>query len=221
MEQTVKSLSELMSTAMKSYTDSKPKSIIPNEAEVISQGQELIRSGYQPIDQDVFGKLCRYLAAPNGQGLFLYGKVGTGKTFFFKRMFSRLEFANTVQLSEAYKSTGGRINGMFWYESYWICDSETDRHSLVIDDLGTEPKTNIYGTVTELLVDVIDQRYRDWQKTGVKTYFTSNLNSKELDVRYGRRATDRIAEMCAAIEFTGNSIRGLRKQPLPAEDKNT
>lgn len=210
MEQSVKnikSISDVMEDALISLNDNKKAPVIPSNEKIAGMGFEMIEKGYQPHNKEVFEKLAKYLAAPNGKGLLLYGKVGTGKTFFFQRMFPEIELASASKISEAFKGTSGRLNGMFWFESYRIYDSETDRYSLVIDDMGTEPMANIYGVTTELLADVIDQRYRDWKKTGVKTYITSNLTNVEMDKRYGRRTTDRIAEICSCISFEGLSLR--------------
>lgn len=204
----VKSISEVMEDALKKLNDDKKEPVMPTADEIAGRGWEMIEKGYQPHDKEIFEKLAKYLAAPNGKGLLLYGKVGTGKTFFFQKMFSEIQLSSALKISEAFKSTNGKMNGMFWYESFWIMDSETWRQSLVIDDMGVEPLSNVYGTVTELMADVIDQRYRDWKKTGVKTYITSNLSNVEMDKRYGRRVTDRIAEMSVCVEFSGTSLRG-------------
>jgi len=75
--------------------------------------------------------------------------------------------------------------------------------------VGTEPAGVSFGTREEVIGRVLADRYRHWKRWGreARTYITTNLALPALQERYGRRVTDRLAEMCAMVRFEADSVR--------------
>ena len=77
---------------------------------------------------------------------------------------------------------------------------------MVIDDLGTE-YLDKNGYFSHRLDELIDDRYSNYKKTII----TTNLNSKDFQVRYGARVADRIREGFkyggGYVELNGKSLR--------------
>jgi DNA replication protein DnaC len=79
-------------------------------------------------------------------------------------------------------------------------------HTLIIDDLGKEPK--FFGE--EKLAEVINLFYERRFKSEVMPmvlYITTNLTIDEISERYGYSVLDRIIEMCEIVNVTGESTR--------------
>jgi DNA replication protein DnaC len=74
---------------------------------------------------------------------------------------------------------------------------------LIIDDLGTERRTDWTG---EQLHRLFDTRGRERRRTVV----TTNLTSAEVEERYDSRVADRLLDDSMAIRFTGQSMRKPR-----------
>ena len=139
----------------------------------------------------------------NGYNLWLCGKPGVGKTFFFDCM-SRIR-----------KGRGGEpIVKLSMIETQgWTMDtarewvSENEWHDIVIDDLGYEPLLNHYGEKVELFPYLLECR----MQTTKRTHLTSNLGSKDIVVRYKRRVSDRFVQFFKKEAFKdGESRRVIR-----------
>jgi len=183
----------------------------PTELEMVRAGQDLIAMKYLPYDQKVFIKLAKYFArwtAGKKHGLILSGGVGTGKTYFLKSCFRIRAFVKASKFIEAYKENDGMTSGNFWYDTIGVMESETWGRNIIIDDLGVEPICNYYGTTIELMDEILNQRYLDWQRNRALTLITTNLTPVKLQKRYDARTCDRLMEMCDLVEFHGDSVRG-------------
>ena len=182
----------------------------PLDCEIRQAVNDMISLRYMPYDQPSFLALAKWLARfhqGKKHGLLLSGNVGTGKTHFVKTCVNFRSFCGAMKFVSAYKQHG-IMDSAFWYECLSVFDGESWGRHIVIDELGIEPVLNNYGTKTEVLEEVINQRYSDWQRNGAITLITSNLRPLELERRYGTRTTDRLREMCDLIEFNGTSLRG-------------
>lgn len=136
-----------------------------------------------------------------GQGLLLYGTVGTGKTY------GACEVANALidKGYSAYVTNFAKVlntlQGTFDKQEY--IDSLNNYQILVIDDLGIERETPF---AREQVFNVIDARYR----LGLPLIVTTNLTLRDLknpsNIDNGR-VYDRILEKCFPIEITGASRR--------------
>lgn len=151
-------------------------------------------------------KECRQ----EGLGLLIYGQPGNGKTYLSSCIANELlkQFVPVICVS---------INGLLSriQETYnrWGKEAEADvikglcnADLLIIDDLGTEKKTDWSES---MIYNIIDSRYR----SNLPLIVTTNLNINPMEVNgvltelYGKRTEDRILEMCTPINNTSKSIR--------------
>lgn len=178
------------------------------EANVEARAVEMLRSGYEPTEASVKA-IEAYLS---GYGLWLHGKVGTGKTAFFRHLkpmrFGESELRPSRIVVWSMLTTLGadmdEIRGKL---------RECENDELVLDDVGSEPVFNFYGGKFEILPYVIERR----MESSRRTHVTTNLTAKEIAARYGVRTLDRFAEMFAPIEFTGASRRTLKQNDYIVE----
>lgn len=172
---------------------------------------KLMKSKFQTADMsDNHINLCKKYAekfikigtAP--KGLYLYGSVGTGKTFASACIANYLmENGKTVlvmnlglYLIKLQREWAEAENDILNYVKN--CDL------LVIDDLGVE---KVSEWVLDKVFTLIDTRYRAEKPLIVTTNL--NLKGKEnsIEDKFGIRAADRIEEMCYSIKVIGESKR--------------
>lgn len=142
------------------------------------------------------------LYKPQGIGLYIYGGVGTGKTFYASCIANEVarvygEKIKALSINKILNDIFSTKNPSEYIKELMSADL------LVIDDLGTERKTD-YGL--EQVFTVIDERY----KTQKPLIITSNVDYAALtrwnDIRY-KRIYDRIIDMCLPLQIVGESRR--------------
>jgi DNA replication protein DnaC len=138
----------------------------------------------------------------DGKGLLLYGTVGTGKTYYAACIANRLIDQGYAVLMTNFARLTNQIQGMFEGKQKYI-DSLNRYQLLIIDDLGTERKSEF---MQEMVFNIVDARYR----SGLPFIITTNLTAEEIkkpqDVGYSR-IYDRILERCFPVEVSGASRR--------------
>lgn len=138
----------------------------------------------------------------SGQGLLLFGPVGTGKTFYAACIANALIdrgipccVTNFARLSNVLQQT--------YDGKQAIIDSMKEFDLLVIDDLGAERRTDY---MAETVWSIIDTRYR----SGLPLIVTTNMTAEELkhpaDIR-DERVFSRLYEMCLPVEVVGKDHR--------------
>ncbi len=138
----------------------------------------------------------------NNQGLFLWGNVGTGKSFAAACIANYLLsnkisviMTSFVKILEIIQNAGERENEMI--------ERLNSVKLVIFDDLGAERNTDY---ALEKVYNIIDTRYRK----NLPMILTSNLSMEDMkdetDIRY-KRIFDRIFEVCYPIQFTGPSMR--------------
>lgn len=158
----------------------------------------LEKSGWKKeIAGDDFDKAVKAICMmfETGRGLLLTGSAGCGKT----------SLARCIR----------RMLGLDGYSLYY-CGSEADlkelrsntlelcNGSIVIDDIGVEETKKNFGNVEDT-VGVFIQTYHLRGKG--RFIGTTNMNAKDLGVKYGSRIVDRLLEMCVVMRFDGASKR--------------
>lgn len=139
-----------------------------------------------------------------GQGLLLYGSVGTGKTYYAAAIANALiDQGYSVQATNFGRITNA-LQGQ-WGGRQSFIDKLTRNALLIIDDLGAERRTEY---MQEIVYNVIDERYN----SGLPFIITSNLsldeikNASEINLK---RIYDRILEKCHPVKIEGVSRRIL------------
>lgn len=189
------------------------------------------RNGKQfGIDQhnhDFFKALCYYFSCNQAfekmnaawsirKGLLVCGGVGTGKTTIM-RLFSRntrqcYDVLNAAELARLFAKDGDeaveKFGTIHHYEPDnpdWFYQREI---GICFDDLGTEDEKVHYGNKSNVMADIILQRYAaglDFDKT----HITTNLSADGIKNFYGPRVFSRMMEMMNVIDLTGPDRRLL------------
>jgi hypothetical protein len=156
------------------------------------------------------------------KGIVLRGVVGCGKTTMFK-MAQRWWGYNPVYFMQHAEKVVTSLEEGFLISKYLTKE-------WCFDDLGTEQKANNYGKGVECFKKIIEDRYDKWKYEGVLTHFTTNITNEELLERYGKRAYERLKEMCTVVKYPSTeSKRGksvvkplweeFKKEPTEEEKK--
>lgn len=170
------------------------------------QGEDLVH--FQKAEA-----ICRRFAADfdhlHQQNLYLYGTVGTGKSFLSLCVAERLlESGHSVlyfsasalfdRLGSFSFDRASRQERQAFTDDLYHCDL------LIIDDLGTE-LTNQF--VASSLFELINERHLNKRATIIST----NLSMSELRSRYSDRVWSRIVDGYTLCRLSGPDIRVLRK----------
>ncbi len=138
----------------------------------------------------------------SGQGLLLYGPVGTGKSFAAAIIANELIARKTPVVMTSFVKLIDNMKN-FDSDSTEIMNRLNLAKLLVIDDFGAERSTDY---ALEKVYDIIDSRYR----SGNPVILTSNVELKDMqncqDTRLNR-IYDRVFEMCYPIKVNGMSWR--------------
>ncbi len=140
-----------------------------------------------------------------GQGLILFGDVGTGKSYLAACVAHSLIDKGIPAFMTNFEWIRNKVQETFDGRQDFL-DSLNRYQLLVIDDIGTEAETEF---MQEIVFSVIDARAR----AGLPMICTTNLTSDELKNPVGvkkRRIYSRLLGMCLPVEVKGNDRR--RKQ---------
>ena len=130
----------------------------------------------------------------SGRGLLVTGDAGCGKT----------------QLMSAIRDwlNSGTLNWMYCKEpkdvNYMRYDDDAIKGNVFVDDIGCEEIIREYGNIVDVVGDYI-QRYH-YRGNG-RFIATTNLNSQQINERYGARCLDRLLEMCVVLKLNGKTKR--------------
>jgi DNA replication protein DnaC len=146
------------------------------------------------IELPEYKMITDWLADNKGKGLFLYGNVGTGKTFITRYVIPGilLKYKRLVVSTFDVKEINADP------------DYVLSKKIIALDDIGTEEVSINFGEKRMVVPEILDEA----EKYGKLLLITSNLGSKELVSKYGSRIFDRLIETTIGIEFQGKSFRG-------------
>ena len=156
---------------------------------------------------------------PN-KGIILSGKRGIGKSFVFEILRKLIQhnpnlnrpviIKSVLQIEEEYKAAKDeKKSGEYLKELI-------NTPELVIDDLGMEDtKFNDYGTIRNLIADIIFLRYPLYQRGLVITHGTTMLKHDDLPKIYPAHIVDRMREMFVFQRFSDQISK--RENPPPVK----
>lgn len=154
------------------------------------------------------------ITRPNN-GAYFYGKVGTGKTLLAAilaqeviRQGREVAFVTVPTISTMLRST---FNNNSKISELDILEKLYSVPTLILDDVGLEKPTRF---ICSTICNIFNERYN----ARLQTILTSNYRLKELEKIFnnpsdggatldGSRLYDRCKEMCAPVEFGGESRR--------------
>jgi len=150
------------------------------------------------------------------KGIYLNGPVGCGKTKIMEifRIITEKSFRIAMCRNIAFDfiETGIPIIKKYSYESKDSKDIHTPI-TYCFDDLGSESISAYYGNKINVMDEILSIRYDLIWQNKMKTHITSNLNSDEIEEKYGIRLKSRFSEMFNLISFDNNAI-DFRKQQM-------
>lgn len=179
---------------------------------------------YQISDENVqvINQLCFYFANDQRfkgdplKGIVLAGKPGVGKThlmnFFAKNPKASYSIPTSKTITEKYASgwVSEEKSTIEYYSELKRADfgHQWDQTYLgyCFGDLGSESEANSYGNKRNVIEEIVFNRY-EANIPNFYTHFTTNLNPKELETKYGLRFRDRVKEMSNFLVLEGKSFR--------------
>lgn len=142
------------------------------------------------------------------KGLCLFGGVGVGKTTLMEKFFQNQRQSYSIRMCRQVEDEFAQ-RGDIVLREYAIAkpspfdDRDPYGHQILgycFDDLGTEPPSKYYGKNTDVMAEVLLNRY-DRRIPFIQTHVTTNLSTDEINQRYGSRVSDRMEEMFNMIVF--------------------
>jgi len=189
--------------------------------------QEDFEFDIKEYQNEIFNELIAYfgnfhqtlkIINPKKKGLMIVGPMGIGKTFLFK-VFRSNPYQSFKLVSAKNISKAAKTDSTNFFESIkkWITPNISNNFfgqkqlALMIDDLGTEDNINDFGNKTNVIQDLIEERYESFKKYKLPNLFiTTNLTKDQLIERYGARSIDRLLEMLNVYIFD-SELKSLRK----------
>lgn len=147
-------------------------------------------------------------AISNGNGLFITGNCGTGKTHLAVALMIDFALKNREIAPNSLPKFLPSVELFLDLRQTFNSDSSEksvlDRWSvaelLCIDDVGAE---KISDWTRQSFYTLIDRRYREMKQTII----TSNLSLEKIALQIDDRISSRIVEMCVVIELNGEDYR--------------
>ena len=140
--------------------------------------------------------LCKKMEIDPDKCILLTGPVGCGKTSLMRLI------RYIVPHRRFYEVIPTRnITFAFNHVGYGVIEDYGNHGFFCFDDLGVEPIGRHFGKDCNVLGEILLSRHDLFMKDKVKTHITTNLNSSELEARYGTRVRSRMRQMNNLIAF--------------------
>jgi len=143
------------------------------------------------------------------KGILLLGPVGAGKTAIMSccRFLLPAEKRHSIKscrdVSFEFAKDGHEIfhkytRGSFHQEKF-------EPKAYCFDDLGLETNMSFYGNQCSVMSEILLSRYDLFHSFNMITHLTTNLNSTEIEERYGPRIRSRCRELFNLIAYPSNT----------------
>lgn len=142
-----------------------------------------------------YQEVIDWMLDTKGQGLFLRGDYGRGKTDVVYGVIRPIFLMRSRIIIQG-------CDAKFLYKEL---EALLKLPVIFIDDLGNEPLGSDYGKRYEPFNNLLDHAEQNFQPLLI---ISSNLDGQTFLNRYGDRSLDRIERLCRFIEFKGESLRG-------------
>ena len=160
-------------------------------------------------------RAAKWVITEPQKGLYIYGGRGTGKTMLASIIAKEKAAAGKTVLFESVSDLLSELRRSYQEnKTAEIVATAQKVPCLILDDLGAERMNEWVG---EVLYSLINYRYNE----ELQTILTSNYKLDDLqhkmvtisksgdrDTCQGQRITSRIADLCYAVEITGQDRRG-------------
>jgi DNA replication protein DnaC len=143
------------------------------------------------------------------KGILLAGPVGCGKTSLMNllRYLLPIDVRHRLQscreVSFEYSRDGHTAIHRYTKGSFSI--KKFDPIVYCFDDLGLENETQHYGNTCSVMSEILLSRYDYFHSFGMLTHVTMNLNSAEIEKKYGLRVRSRMREMFNLVAFPADT----------------
>lgn len=169
-------------------------------------------------NRDLYENAIKYFAGDKSskfdldKGIYLYGKVGVGKSMFFK-IFHKLNTAtdnpnnfNILTISKLVSEFA-----KFGFDSFKEYELGGDWHygcHWLLDDLGQSASSvKHFGSSTNIVAEFIQRRYNIYTDYYKLTHISTNMEPQEIKDEYGEFIASRMREMFNIVLFNGSDRR--------------
>ena len=205
-EKTVRCICSCIKAQMEAEKEQERKEAIERNRRACFEGSDMINWNFDADDlkqPKLSSAMRRYVEGftefrGNGKGLLLYGRNGTGKTFYASCIANALIDSGRRVLVTNFARLSNQLQGMYEGKQEFI-DSLSKYSLLVLDDLGAERQSEY---MQEQVFNIVNARYC----SGLPFIVTTNLTIEEISKPQdaGRaRIYNRILERCYPIEVNG------------------
>jgi len=168
-------------------------------------------------------RLCASYGIDLQKGLWITGPEECGKStimeFFSHNAFVPFGVISSRQIVRQFLREGYPVLDRYGERSfqpiYAGAAVEFDRTrplTWCFDELGMELPSQICGQPLQVLSEILLDRYELFLQHGMTTHVVTHLSAEEVELRYGKRTTARLKEMCNRIDFPADTP-DLRNSP--------
>lgn len=181
------------------YLEAKGKILFGKHFRIYEEDKNLLYrlSNYFIKDEEK----CKKLNLDIQKGILLSGPVGSGKTSIMRLL------PHIVPFEKKYETIPTRnVAFSFNHIGFKAIEDYGNSGLFCFDDLGIEPTGRFFGQDCNVMGEVLLSRYEIFLRHRIKTFGTTNLDSEQIEERYGARVRSRMRSMFNLIYFDENTV---------------